>query len=150
MPLGEDPAADDLLAIARDVLLKELLPALPPDKAHAARMVANAMAIAARAAAQDGTWEAAALARMPGDPRGFAAAIRDGRFDPGTAQHADSRRVRPSVEARRQARIPPVPAAHVGSARTRPRAPGARAGEKMVRRQCARRQARGGVERVTA
>ena len=90
MPLREEPAPPDLLAVARDVLLKELLPALPPDKAHAARMVANAMAIAARAAAQDGTWEAAALARMPGDPRGFAAAIRDGRFDPGTSHHAEA------------------------------------------------------------
>ena len=48
MPLREEPAADDLLAIARDVLLNELLPALPPDRAFAARMVANAMAIQRR------------------------------------------------------------------------------------------------------
>ena len=61
MPLHEEPQAADLLATAREVLLNALLPALPPDKAFAARMVANAMAIAARAAAQDGAWEAAAL-----------------------------------------------------------------------------------------
>ncbi len=86
--LREEPAAPDLLAIAREVLLKELLPVLPPDKAHAARMVANAMAIAGREAAQDAAWEAEALARMPGDPRDFAAAIRQGLFDPGSAGHA--------------------------------------------------------------
>ena len=89
----EKPGAADLLATARDVVLKELLPALPPDKAFAARMVANAMAIAARDAAQDGAWEAAALARMAtlaGDPRAFAAAIREGRFDPGSASHAQA------------------------------------------------------------
>lgn len=37
-----------LLETARDLLRDELLPALPPDKRHAALMVANAMAIAAR------------------------------------------------------------------------------------------------------
>jgi hypothetical protein len=87
--LAEEPRAPDLLATAREVLLNDLLPALPPDKAFAARMVANAMAIAARAAAQD-PWEAAALARMGGDPRAFAAAVRSGRFDPGTADHAEA------------------------------------------------------------
>jgi hypothetical protein len=38
-----------LLETARDVLLDELLPELPAHKRHAALMVANAMAIAARA-----------------------------------------------------------------------------------------------------
>jgi hypothetical protein len=85
--LREEPLAADLLATAREVLLNELLPALPPEKAFAARMVANAMAIAARDAAQP-DWEAEALARMGGDPRAFAAAIRAGRFDPGSPDHA--------------------------------------------------------------
>lgn len=88
--LREEPQAPDLLATARDVLLNDLLPALPPDKAFAARMVANAMAIAAREATQD-DWEPAMLARMAalaGDPRAFAAAIREGHFDPGTTDHA--------------------------------------------------------------
>ena len=53
--LREEPAAGDLLAIAREVLLKDLLPALPPDKALAARMVANAMA-------QPVGWDASAKA----------------------------------------------------------------------------------------
>ena len=76
--LREEPEAADLLATAREVLLNDLLPALPPDKAFAARMVANAMAIAGRAAAQD-AWETATLARiatLAADPRAFAAAIR--------------------------------------------------------------------------
>ena len=85
--LREEPRAADLLATAREVLLHELLPTLPPDKAFAARMVASAMAIAARDAAQ-GAWEAEALVRMGGDLRAFAAAIREGRFDPGTPDHA--------------------------------------------------------------
>jgi hypothetical protein len=86
--LREESAAADLLATARDVLLNELLPALPAEKAFAARMVANAMAIAARDAAQDPAWEAQALARMGGDARAFAAAIRAGTHDPGTPGHA--------------------------------------------------------------
>lgn len=88
--LREPPGAADLLATAREMLLNELLPALPPDKAFAARMVANAMAIAAREAAQDPAWEATALARMAGDPRVFAAAIREGRHDPGTPGHREA------------------------------------------------------------
>jgi hypothetical protein len=88
--LREPPEAADLLATARDVLLAELLPALPAEKAFAARMVANAMAIAAREAAQDPAWQAAALARMGGDARAFAKAIRAGLHDPGTPRHAEA------------------------------------------------------------
>ena len=88
--LREWPEAADLLATARDVLLAELLPALPPEKAFAARMVANAMAIASREAAQDPAWQAEALARMGGDARAFAAMIRAGGFDPGTPRHAEA------------------------------------------------------------
>jgi hypothetical protein len=87
--LREPPEAADLLATARDVLLNDLLPTLPPDKAFAARMVANAMAIAAREAAQDLAWQDAALARMGGDARAFAAAIRAGAHDPGTLRHPE-------------------------------------------------------------
>jgi hypothetical protein len=90
--LREEPLAPDLLAIARAVLLDDLLPALPADKAFAARMVANAMAIAAREATQD-DWESVMLARMAalaGDPRAFATAIRGGRFDPGTPGHKEA------------------------------------------------------------
>ncbi|MBR0680976.1 hypothetical protein GXW74_10800 [Roseomonas eburnea] len=91
--MREPPEGPDLLATARAVLLDELLPALPAEKAFAARMVANAIAIASREAAQDSAWEAEAVARMAalaGDPRAFAAAIRAGRFDPGAAGHAEA------------------------------------------------------------
>jgi hypothetical protein len=77
----EEPLAPELLATAREVLLNEILPALPPDRHLAARMVANAMAIAARAAD--------AAATPPHDARALAAAIRRGSHDPGTAQHAE-------------------------------------------------------------
>ena len=46
--------APALLALARDVLLNELLPLLPPERRLDARLVANCMAIAAREAAADG------------------------------------------------------------------------------------------------
>lgn len=42
------PHAPELLVQARRTLLDELLPALPTDKMYEVRMVANAMAIAAR------------------------------------------------------------------------------------------------------
>ncbi|WP_137179851.1 DUF6285 domain-containing protein [Roseomonas sp. AR75] len=96
----ERPDGPDLLATAREVLLKELLPALPPERAFAARMVANAMAIAAREAQAD----LSALA--PRDLAVLARAIREGRHDPGTPTHdavrawlGDYARLRASVSA---------------------------------------------------
>jgi hypothetical protein len=95
--MRELPSGPALLAIAREVLLAELLPHLPEDKVLAARMVANAMGIAAREAAQDAGWIAEARARMSAltgdaaDPlRAFAAAIRAGAFDPGAPRHAEA------------------------------------------------------------
>lgn len=77
----EKPDGADLLATAREVVLNELLPALPPEKAFAARMVANAMAIAAREMKAD----VAALAQT--DLAALAAGIRAGAHDPGTPTH---------------------------------------------------------------
>ena len=94
--MREPPEGPDLLATARDVVLRELLPHLPDSQKFAARMVANAMAIAAREAAQDGAWQASAAAAIVramgyGDTddtlRRFAADIRAGRCDPGTPRH---------------------------------------------------------------
>lgn len=94
----EKPDAADLLATARDVVLRDLLPALPPEKAFAARMVANAMAIAARAI------EAPALPER--DLAALAREIRQGRHDPGEPTHVevarflrDLARLRASVSA---------------------------------------------------
>ncbi|HJV26004.1 MAG TPA: DUF6285 domain-containing protein [Aromatoleum sp.] len=46
--MRERPLGDELLDAARSVLRDELMPALPTDKRHAALMIANALAIAAR------------------------------------------------------------------------------------------------------
>ena len=77
----EKPAGADLLATAREVVLTELLPALPPDKVFAARMVANAMAIAMREMQVD------AAALPAADLAALAAEIRAGAHDPGTPAH---------------------------------------------------------------
>ena len=79
----EKPDAADLLATARDVVLNELLPALPPDKAFAARMVAAAIALALR----EGEADAGALPAR--DLAALAREIRDGRHDPGAPTHED-------------------------------------------------------------
>src|SRR3546814_11673443 len=46
--MANSPRGSDLLGVARRTLLDELLPPLPPEKTYEARMVARAMAIAAR------------------------------------------------------------------------------------------------------
>ena len=51
--MGDLPEAPALLALARDVLINDLLPLLPPDRRLEARLVANCMAIAEREAAAD-------------------------------------------------------------------------------------------------
>jgi hypothetical protein len=47
-PQGEQPDALELLAIARDTLLQEVLPALDGERRYHGLMIANAMAIAMR------------------------------------------------------------------------------------------------------
>ena len=92
----EAPEGPSLLATARDALLQEILPKLSGTDAFTARMIANAMAIAAREAAQDAVWmeeTRATMQRLTGDAaapdHAFAAAIRAGAFDPGSAHHAE-------------------------------------------------------------
>ncbi len=91
--LHEPPDAADLLATARAVLVGTLLPELPEALRFPALMVANAMAIAGRAAAADPEAEAALteglralLDAADGDAetlmRRFARAIRAGAYDP--------------------------------------------------------------------
>ena len=89
--MRECPDGAALLAIAREVLRKELLPLLPGDKAYAALMVANAMGIAERQLRNgEGPQreEQQALAALLGTEgtqadlnREFAARIRRGDFD---------------------------------------------------------------------
>ena len=106
--MREPPEGPDLLATARDVVLKDLLPHLPEPQKFAARMVANAMVIAAREAKQD-AWQddaAAEIARVLGDGSGdamrrFAADIRAGVCDPGTARHDEAFRILRKIARRR-------------------------------------------------
>ena len=72
-----------LLETARDVLRDQLLPALPPQQRHAALMVANAMAIAARELNRRSD-PAADEARAALDRR-LSASIRAGHVDDGVA-----------------------------------------------------------------
>ena len=92
----EAPEGANLLATARDALLTEILPKLTGTDAFTARMIANAMAIAAREAAQDEAWVAATRATMQhltgaadAPDRALASAIRTGAYDPGSAHHAE-------------------------------------------------------------
>jgi hypothetical protein len=93
----EKPDAANLLATARSLLMEEILPALPPEKAIAARMVAAAIGLALREGTAGQEWQDALQQRL----RDLVAApdsrllqrlseeIRDGLHDPGTPGHAD-------------------------------------------------------------
>ena len=99
--MSDRPPADELLAIARDMVLQELLPALPAHAHYEARMVANAMAIARREhLAGDVDAEIRAFVAAPeglADASGRAwaevlvAAIRAGAFD--VDRHLEARLV---------------------------------------------------------
>ncbi len=96
--------ASDLLAIARESVLRELVPALPAEQRYAARMIANAISIASRehaAGARARACEAGRLRELLGAQRqaapvegsaqqdaqtsalrqALSAAIRHGAFD---------------------------------------------------------------------
>jgi hypothetical protein len=62
--LNNLPAGSELLAIARDTLMRELLPLVADEAKYTVRMIANAMAIASRELAMGDTAEVAALARL--------------------------------------------------------------------------------------
>jgi hypothetical protein len=93
----EAPEGPNLLATARDALLTEILPKLTGTDAFTARMIANAMAIAAREAAQNDAWvdeTRATMQRLTGTAEApdsaFATAIRAGAFDPGSTHHSEA------------------------------------------------------------
>jgi hypothetical protein len=73
--MADHPTAADLIAIARDVVLKTLVPALPEHLRLDGLMVANALGIAQREVEGDPAREArlqAGLARVYGDTSGAA------------------------------------------------------------------------------
>ncbi|TDF84035.1 DUF6285 domain-containing protein [Pseudomonas sp. H9] len=93
----------DLLACARELLLSELLPALPPQQHYEARMIANALAIAGReiehspacaqvqASALNSVLALQGQGPLPGVQAQVLVSeqIRQGEYDaPGAAQHS--------------------------------------------------------------
>ncbi|HXP03073.1 MAG TPA: hypothetical protein VN808_03060 [Stellaceae bacterium] len=80
------PESRDLLALARELLLDELLPLLPLDRQRDAHLIATSMAIAAREAAGEG-WQqqiAGLLHKFYGENGSlvrFAADLRNGAFE---------------------------------------------------------------------
>lgn len=113
-----EPSGAELLKSARETLLAELLPLLPEEGRYAARMAANAMAIAARELAGDGDGAEEELARLQRLLPGFApstcaplqavreatvelaAAIRAGRFDADGARAALAEYFRTTTQER--------------------------------------------------
>jgi hypothetical protein len=85
----EQPDAPDLLDIARRTLLDAVVPKLEGDARFRALMVANALAIAARAMREGDAATDAALARL-GPLDALCAAIRAGERDPGLPGHAET------------------------------------------------------------
>ncbi|HJV26625.1 MAG TPA: DUF6285 domain-containing protein [Aromatoleum sp.] len=111
--MRDEPTGEQLLETARNLLREEVLPALPPERKHAALMIANAMAIAMRqlkngeeAARNECKALETLLSRTAqGEPAGgealrgqlkslnrdLASAIRTGRADEGSWREAAHR-----------------------------------------------------------
>jgi hypothetical protein len=92
------PKSRDLLALARELLLDELLPLLPPERARDAHLIATAMAIAAREAAGEG-WQEKIAERLDvlygenGSLARFAADLRNGAFETSPSREKDARAI---------------------------------------------------------
>jgi len=94
------PRSRDLLALARELLLQELLPLLPRERERDAHLIATTLAMAGREQADDGWQEeiAGALENLYGD-RGenlfarFAADLRNGAFETSPSRIAAARAI---------------------------------------------------------
>src|SRR5579864_8675610 len=92
------PTSRDLLALARELLLDELLPLLPPERQRDAHLIATSMAIAAREVAGEG-WqeELAGLLRAfygeNGSLARFAADLRNGAFETSPSRERAARAI---------------------------------------------------------
>ncbi|AYH45047.1 DUF6285 domain-containing protein [Azoarcus sp. DN11] len=120
--MRDEPTGEQLLETARNVLREEILPALPPERKHAALMIANAMAIAMRQlkhgedgerrelgslqsllgyAGRDAPAGAADLRRQLNElDREFAHAIRAGRADAGAWHDAARQHLQETIRAK--------------------------------------------------
>lgn len=112
-----EPSALELLRIAREKLLEELLPRIPADAHYLARMAANAMAIAAREAERAHAdtdpelerlmtllphWKPASSgeAAVREGTRLLAQEVRRGRFDTGGPRKGLARHLQATTEER--------------------------------------------------
>jgi aminoglycoside phosphotransferase (APT) family kinase protein len=92
------PTTRDLVALARELLLDELAPLLPPERQRDAHLIATVMAIAAREQAEAG-WQVeieAALAGsygVGGSLTGFAADLRNGAFETSASRENAARAI---------------------------------------------------------
>jgi hypothetical protein len=94
------PASLDLLALARELLLDELAPLLPPDRVRDARLIATAMAIVSREVSAGERWQQEVETRL-GDFYGdrgagllrFAADLRNGAFETSPSRAAAARAI---------------------------------------------------------
>jgi hypothetical protein len=92
------PESRDLLALARELLLDELLPLLPPERARDAHLIATSMAIAAREAAGEGWQEeiTGLLTEFYGEAGSlvrFAADLRNGAFETSPSRETVARAI---------------------------------------------------------
>ena len=96
--IGDLPLNRDLLALARELLLDELLPLLPPERARDAHLIATVMAIAAREKTE-GEWQgeiAAPLDEFYGGTGSFArlaADLRNGAFETSASRETAARAI---------------------------------------------------------
>ncbi len=127
-----EPAAADLLDIARATILSDIVPALPGNQRYAALMAANALAIAGRELAlpSTGADEIARLAALLGDwspgadpgealrdaTARLAARVREGRFDEGGARVLLLAHLRETTRARLAVSNPRLLAGQEGKA----------------------------------
>ena len=92
------PASRDLLALARELLLDELLPLLPPERERDAHLIATSMAIAAREAA-GGSWQEELTGLLcefygeDGSLARFAADLRNGAFETSPSRERAARAI---------------------------------------------------------
>jgi uncharacterized protein DUF6285 len=92
------PESRDLLALARELLLDELLPLLPPERERDAHLIASAMAIASREMVGDG-WQSEIAGRLGvlygenGSLARFAGDLRNGAFETSPSRLAAARAI---------------------------------------------------------
>jgi hypothetical protein len=93
------PQSRDLLGLARELLLDELLPLLPPERARDAHLIATTMAIAAREAAGGEGWREEIIGLLnafygeSGSLLRLAADLRKGAFETSPSRMAAARAI---------------------------------------------------------